>query len=140
MQLYSLGLVFDSTCTKVLLMHKTRPDWQKGKLNGIGGKVEEGEDNLGCMVRETFEETGLLIPPDEWVNFASIKDTYGLVGVYAAVYKGLLSDAKTAEDQKVEWILVSSLPENVIRNLTWLIPAGLDVIENKSFKKILVEY
>ena len=140
MQLYSLGFVFDVSLTKVLLMHRNRPDWQKGKLNGIGGKVEEGEDNLGCMVRETFEETGLLLTPDEWTNYASIKDTYGFVEVYATVYKGSLTDAKTAEDQKIEWIQISTLPDNVIKNLTWLIPAGLDKVENKSFKKILVEY
>lgn len=27
----------------VALIRKNKPDWQKGKLNGIGGKVEAGE-------------------------------------------------------------------------------------------------
>ena len=36
-----------------------------GKLNGIGGKVEEGEDYLSAAVRETKEETGFIITPHD---------------------------------------------------------------------------
>lgn len=43
----------------VLLVHKNKPDWQKGRLNLVGGKVEEGEDAITCAVRELKEETGL---------------------------------------------------------------------------------
>lgn len=32
-----------------------------GKLNGIGGKVEKGEDYLSAAIRETKEETGLTV-------------------------------------------------------------------------------
>lgn len=36
-----------------------------GRLNGIGGKVESGEDYLTNAIRETKEETGLLIKPEQ---------------------------------------------------------------------------
>jgi len=42
----------------VLLILKDRPDWQKGRLNLPGGKVEEGETPAQAAVRELKEETG----------------------------------------------------------------------------------
>ena len=140
MKKFSLGFVFDASLERVLLIHKNRPDWQKGKLNGIGGKVEDGEDGLECMVRETLEETDLKIASTDWKHFAQIHDTYGLVDVYAVVYVGPQSDAKNAEDQEVEWVGCQQLPTNVIKNLRWLIPAAADSLVENSFKKIVVEY
>ena len=34
-----------------------------GRLNGIGGRLESGEDYLTCCIRETAEETGYIIFP-----------------------------------------------------------------------------
>ena len=36
-----------------------------GKLNGIGGRIEPGEDCLTAAIRETEEETGYVVTPDE---------------------------------------------------------------------------
>lgn len=36
-----------------------------GRLNGIGGKLESGENFLTCAVRETYEETGYVIHESE---------------------------------------------------------------------------
>jgi 8-oxo-dGTP diphosphatase len=35
------------------------------KLNGIGGKLEHGEDFLSCAIRETEEETGYVVTPSD---------------------------------------------------------------------------
>lgn len=56
---YVLGFAFDNGQNHVLLIHKNRPAWQARKLNGIGGKVEEGETPDQAMVREFQEETGI---------------------------------------------------------------------------------
>lgn len=42
----------------VLLVLKDRPDWQKGFLNLVGGKVEENETIEQAALRELKEETG----------------------------------------------------------------------------------
>jgi 8-oxo-dGTP pyrophosphatase MutT (NUDIX family) len=43
---------------EVALVSKTRPAWQLGKLNGVGGEVLTNEDPLVTMCREWCEETG----------------------------------------------------------------------------------
>lgn len=50
----------DGAYDDVLLVLKDRPAWQKGRLNLIGGKVEEGEDPITAAVRELKEEAGLV--------------------------------------------------------------------------------
>lgn len=44
--------------TKVLFVLKDRPAWQRGKLNLVGGKIEEGESPEQAAFRELLEETG----------------------------------------------------------------------------------
>ena len=72
MKTYTVGFVFDTKLEQVLLLHKQKPDWQVGKLNGMGGKVEAGESRVKCMARECREETCLDIPESAWTHFATI--------------------------------------------------------------------
>ena len=48
---------------KYLMLHrvKKKNDINKGKYIGIGGHFEENEGPFDCVVREVFEETGLVI-------------------------------------------------------------------------------
>ena len=62
MKSYVLGFCFSSDHSKVVLIEKNRPDWQAGRLNGIGGHVEEGETPFEAMRREFREEANY---PDE---------------------------------------------------------------------------
>lgn len=72
MQKYVLGFAFDLELDYVCLIEKQKPDWQKGKLNGIGGKVEVGESSRNAMVREFREETGVDTNGDDWDFFAKL--------------------------------------------------------------------
>lgn len=44
---------------EVWLIRKNNPAWQRGHLNGIGGKVEPGESAERAMWREFYEEAGV---------------------------------------------------------------------------------
>ncbi|PIY79036.1 MAG: hypothetical protein COY81_04720 [Candidatus Pacebacteria bacterium CG_4_10_14_0_8_um_filter_43_12] len=50
-----------------LFIHRTKKgnDTDAGKLNGIGGKLEYGENYLACAVREIKEETGYVVAAAE---------------------------------------------------------------------------
>lgn len=60
--LATLGFVMSPDGRRVLLVHRNRRpgDAQLGKYNGLGGKVEPGEDVVAGMRREILEESGLI--------------------------------------------------------------------------------
>lgn len=123
-QHYVCGFLFSPDMTEVVLVEKNRPSWQAGKLNGIGGSIEEGEQSLDAMIREFKEETGLFI--SHWEEFAILENDEWIVDVYsasAAIYK----NAKTTTDEIVHILKVADLHKyKVIDNLKWLIPMCLD--------------
>lgn len=50
-----------------LFVHRTKKgnDVDANRLNGIGGKLEKGENYLAAAVRETHEETGYRVSEDD---------------------------------------------------------------------------
>lgn len=63
---YVCGFMFSPTLTQVVLIEKKKPSWQKGLLNGVGGKVEPREEPSYAMAREFKEETGVVTHPQHW--------------------------------------------------------------------------
>jgi 8-oxo-dGTP diphosphatase len=59
--LATLGYVLSADGKQVLLIHRNRrpEDAHFGKFNGLGGKLEAGEDVVSGMRREIREEAGL---------------------------------------------------------------------------------
>jgi 8-oxo-dGTP diphosphatase len=59
--LATLGYVFSPDGRRVLMIHRTaRPeDHHHGKYNGLGGKLDPGEDVVSGMRREIHEEAGI---------------------------------------------------------------------------------
>ena len=138
---YTVAFIFNSSMSKVLLVHKEKPEWQLGKLNGIGGKYEEGESGAQCIARETREESTLEIPEDKWLRIGTISQDRGNVGVYTAIYDGELSNAVKGHYEEVEWFEVNALPQNVIPNLRWLIPMAIEKLTyTDTFQHFVAEY
>jgi 8-oxo-dGTP diphosphatase len=69
---FVLGFCFDFGYHNVLLIEKSRPTWQAGKLNGIGGKIEEGESPRVAMAREFQEETGGMVASPTFIPFGRL--------------------------------------------------------------------
>lgn len=74
MKRYVLGFAFDKRGA-VALICKSRPDWQQGKWNGVGGHLEPGEDAFSAMEREFFEETAMRIKAKDWRYCGQLKKT-----------------------------------------------------------------
>ena len=126
MKHYVLGLVFNCDHTKVLLIEKLRPDWMKGRWNGIGGKIEDGEDPHDAMDRECGEETG-------WGYGFKHKITFtcsgGTVFVYIATYRKEDIDFNQVEDEKLMVWHMYALPDKLMSNLKWIIPLCLSSVQ-----------
>jgi 8-oxo-dGTP diphosphatase len=120
---YVLALLFTADARQVVLVHKTRPAWQAGRVNALGGKVQDREDFLDAARREVREEAGVDV--DGWEEFLVWHDPeYRLHAVRA--FDDAAHRARTAEDQHVFLTGVDALPTNAIENLRWIIPLACD--------------
>lgn len=122
MKTYVAGFLFDAEYEHVALIRKEKPEWQKGRLNGIGGKIEPGEASPDAMRREFLEETGMDV--SNWNRFIKLSGEGYTVDFYYAV--GNPWDVTTTTDEQVGCYQVSELTQlNTIPNLQWLIPMAM---------------
>lgn len=124
MKKYCCGFMFNDDYSEVLLIRKNKPEWQQGKLNGIGGKLEEGETYRCAMVREFAEETGVYTEIDAWSHVCDLSGDDWCVSFWWST--GDLSVAKSMTDEQVCLEKTRNLPSNIIPNLKWLIPLAMD--------------
>ena len=139
---YVCGFLFDENFESVVLINKNKPEWQKGKLNGVGGKIEPNETPADAMSREFREEASLDLDPETWNEFAEIIGEGWIVHFFhnnASLTKSIpflkklgieihASILKSMTDEKIEVLDVEDIQddERVIPNLRWLIPMALD--------------
>lgn len=135
---YTLGFIFSEDKQFVLLIRKTKPAWQAGKLNGIGGKVEEDEFPSECIRREVFEESGLQI--DAWKSFAVMHSNDFRVDCFWSIYKGnIFTDYTSKTEEIISPYYVKDIHKLVetgecINNLDVLIYAAL---KNEFFMELM---
>lgn len=124
---YTLGFAFSADRSRVVLIKKNRPAWQAGKLNGIGGKVEPGEDNATAMCREFAEECGVETTPSDWHYFTKIVGQMGAVYCYR-LFDDKALQAKSCSDEEIMIVDVSldTIRKVAMSNLAWLIGIALD--------------
>lgn len=132
---YVAGFMFEKSLALVALVLKSKPAWQAGKFNAIGGKVEEGETTMEAMSREFVEETGLW--HRDWNLFAELSgaarggqpgDTFTCYFYRAFVPFMILKTVYTQEEEPIVVEAVLNLnARNSIPNLPWLIRMALDI-------------
>lgn len=104
-------------------MRKSRPAWQAGKTNALGGKIHPGETPPEAARREVREEAGVDVDP--WEEFLVWEDPVYRMHALRAFHAAAVR-AHTAEDQEVFLADARELPPNLIENLRWLVPLALE--------------
>lgn len=134
-QEYAVGFLHNGQA--VVLIQKKRPEWQYNLWNGVGGKVESGEQPYDAMVREFKEETGVLVR--DWQHLATLKGDNTLVHCYAANNNGeFMRDVRTVTDEEIFVVPLKSLPTfPTVDNLKWLIPLAL---QRGKYKPVTVSF
>ena len=122
---YVCGFLFSPNLRLVTLIEKQKPEWQTGKWNGVGGKIEPGEHEVDAMSREFHEETGVLFPIDSWKEIVTLRGDDWEVTFFYHIHIDLFK-VETKETERVMFLDPRRLPENVIPNLRWLIPLAMD--------------
>ena len=120
---FVLALLYSVDRRHVVLMRRTRPAWQAGRVNALGGRLQPGESAVAAARREVREECGVDVA--EWREVLVWEDAEYVMHVMRGVSE-LALEARTIEDQEVFLADVRALPDNVIDNLRWLVPLALD--------------
>lgn len=117
---YVLGFAFDDL-GRIALIHKTKPKWQEGLWNGIGGKIEESDGtDVEAMVREFREETGVITLPSMWHYFGAMKGPHFDVEMFK-MKDPCIRNVETMEVEHVDLWPMHNLPtciDNVAPLLT----------------------
>jgi 8-oxo-dGTP diphosphatase len=130
---YTVGFAFNQNLSRVILIRKNRPESQKGRLNGIGGKIELGESPIGCMIREFFEETGAMTIADHWYQFHYERHPSGTcLYFFAAKLQGFLFDAaRSTTDEQLEIYDPSRMAfSSTMYNLSYLVPMAMCYLQH----------
>lgn len=92
-------IIFTNDKKYVLLMNRNTNPY-KGLLNGVGGKVELGETNLQCIIREIKEESNLDL--DDFEQLTNIMDiTFHDSGWHLSIFYGVLNP--DVSGSKIDW-------------------------------------
>lgn len=142
---YVLGFMFSNDLTRVAVIQKQKPQWQKGLLNGIGGKIEPGENIYEAMIREFREETGYETLEEEWSYFLCMKGTDPKDPWRCECFaiRGNLLGLRTME---TELVLTQFVPAIhianpcVVENLPWVIGMAHDHLTDGRPAFATVEY
>lgn len=132
---YCLGFAFCGD--HVVLVRKARPDWQAGRLNGVGGKVEPGENERDAMAREFREEACLVVGADRW-RLVSVMggehresaETWECAVFAAVLDRRELGLVRTGVDDEPIQIVdrgdIATGNVKIVPNLAWLVPLACD--------------
>ena len=124
-----VGLAYSRDGSRVALVRKTAKqgeEWQAGRLNGLGGKMEPGELPLGCMKREAVEEAGAAADHLRWQWVASYIRPDSAIAVFRT-FTDQITDFASVEFEKngerVEIHEVATvLSQPLVPNLRYVIP------------------
>jgi 8-oxo-dGTP diphosphatase len=115
MKLATLCYVFNGNKVLMINRNKRKDDMHLGKWNGLGGKFNPGETPEECVIREVYEESGLLIKNPVLRGFLTFpafddeEDWYVFVFT-ANEFSGHLTESYEGELEWIEWEKVTDLP------------------------------
>lgn len=115
MKTYVLGFYFSPH--GCVLIEKSTPEWQRGKVNGLGGSTEPDDATLyHTMSREFLEEAGVKTEPNRWeMGLVIHHEDWEL---YVFRYKGDHVPVYSCDEGMVSWYGLP--PENMEQTAHWL--------------------
>lgn len=97
----------------MLFRNKKEHDENAGKWIGVGGKFEEGETPQECLLREVFEETGLILTKYSFRGIVTfVSDEWGTEYMHLFTASGFEGELKECAEGDLHWV-----PKENILNL-----------------------
>ncbi len=101
---------------RYLMLHRTKKenDLNRDKWVGVGGKFEDKETPEECVIRETFEETGLTLTSFEYKGIVTfVSDIWETEYMHLFLGKEFEGEIKECDEGVLEWVekdKITSLP------------------------------
>ena len=95
-----------------LMLHRVKKanDMNHDKWIGVGGKIEEGESPEDCVLRETFEETGLRLTQYRYRGLVTfVSDRYPTEYMHLFTATGWTGTPHECDEGELAWIKKSDL-------------------------------
>lgn len=98
---------------RIMLAEKKR-GFGKGKLNGVGGKIEPGESSEEAMLRECFEEVGVTpltykkAGRNEFIEYVHGEQKRVMFDIYVAT--DWIGEPTESEEMRPFWFGIDDLP------------------------------
>jgi 8-oxo-dGTP pyrophosphatase MutT (NUDIX family) len=111
-----------TTDDRYVFVKKTKPNWQAGKFNFPGGKIEPGEDSDVACNREFLEETGINVFDWEFKGSIGRRDDFN-IDVYYKTHDAV-KYCHTTTDEEVHFFTFEEIlasPDLFIDNIVWLL-------------------
>lgn len=109
----SLSIIEDVKNNNFLMIRHQR-GINKGYINFPGGKKEENESMEDCVVRETLEETGLLIKNPVKVGYMEFPEMNFYVHIYKSTeFEGNIINKE--DEVRAFWVDKDNIPLNEMR-------------------------
>lgn len=125
----------------MLLLNRNKEP-NMGLWNGVGGKIEQNESPCEGVIREAYEETGILLKDVEFSGNVVWKSNRGDSGMYVFIAElppGASMDAPRQVEEgllawkKIDWIL-DPYNKGVVSNMKYYLPqilAGHHELEHR---------
>ena len=127
--MYNSTLCYVTRGDDVLMLHrvKKKNDINKDKWIGIGGKFETEESPDECLLREAFEETGLMLTSWQCRGIVTfLNDSCEGEYMYLFTADGFEGELKECDEGDLQWIsrdFLNSLPkwegDQIFLDLLW---------------------
>ena len=97
---------------RYLMLHRVKKvnDMNHDKWIGVGGKIEEGESPEDCVLRETFEETGLRLTQYRYRGLVTfVSDRYPTEYMHLFTATGWTGTPHECDEGELAWIKKADL-------------------------------
>jgi len=124
-QMVPRTLIFIEKGEQLLMLSKTKStSFGYGKINGVGGHMEQGEEPFESARREILEETGLQIQKLELAAILFI-DIHDIPGIQVFLFKGEYTsgELQDSEEGHLDWMTRAEIEqhESKVKDLPFLI-------------------